>query len=479
MTKAFAKILARATEKPFERVASTLNFESLDTGNISKRLRLEKKGEKRGSENKPAKDAKNFDVVENDIISLVLDEKKRCVEAFTRNIETYGERQRSLDFEGRLTDIKSAVRNASADYVASVESGENELHQKRRQVVEHSGAVERFCAENGLTRPAHYPSSRILHWGAIAVLLLSEIALNTIFLSKGHEFGIIGGFGESIGIAMLNVLLGLAAGVFVLTGSRHKKLSVKFFCILLLLGYILLAIIFNFFVAHYRDALGSALPEAAASNAVISFWQSPFELADFQSWILIGMGLSFSLLALLDGFKMDDPYPGYGRISRDRDSSETDYANTKDILIDETVLIRDRTIDDMQVASRDLNSRREEFLTIRDWKSKYVVRFEQHMEHLEQSANHLLEIYREADRFARSDEAPDHFSERWELKRPESEHVAADVGPSLERITKLIENAQKSLSGGIETVNDQYEAAITGYKQIEALVSGDSKLGTE
>ena len=110
-TGAFTKLLAHSNESHLERIASTLNFENLDVSKIAKKLRLEKNGKSRGNEGKPATESENFDVPENEIISLIQDERKRCVEAFTRNMETYGERLRSLDFEGTLTEIKTAVRS--------------------------------------------------------------------------------------------------------------------------------------------------------------------------------------------------------------------------------------------------------------------------------------------------------------------------------------------------------------------------------
>ena len=56
--------------------------------------------------------------------------------------------------------------------------------------------------------------------------------------------------------------------------------------------------------------------ECSAMNTGFRLLNSPFGLTDFSSWMLVLIGSLFALIALFDGLKSDDKYPGYGAVVR-------------------------------------------------------------------------------------------------------------------------------------------------------------------
>ena len=72
----------------------------------------------------------------------------------------------------------------------------------------------------------------------------------------------------------------------------------------------------SFAIAHFRGALVADLP-SPEKVALATLLQTPFGLDDIQSWVLVCVSLFFAGFALVEGFRMDDRYPGYGK--RDRD----------------------------------------------------------------------------------------------------------------------------------------------------------------
>ena len=88
-------------------------------------------------------------------------------------------------------------------------------------------------------------------------------------------------------------------------------------------------LIFNLGVAHYRDALGSQDPDNAGTIALENFRTRPLSVRDFQSTILLALGILFSIVALYDGFGMDDSYLGDGTGHRKWEAACEDFQKSQ------------------------------------------------------------------------------------------------------------------------------------------------------
>ena len=88
--------------------------------------------------------------------------------------------------------------------------------------------------------------------------------------------------------------------------------------------------VFEFFLAHYRDAISKladndlsalqmmTLMQKLGGQARDTLIQNPFVMDDFKSYLLLFVGLLASIFATKKSFELDDPYPGYGKISKSR-----------------------------------------------------------------------------------------------------------------------------------------------------------------
>ncbi|MFI2811681.1 MULTISPECIES: hypothetical protein [Microbulbifer] len=174
--------------------------------------------------------------------------------------------------------------------------------------------LEIFRLRNGLTRDAEYRESRILHFSVIFFVVILETALNSFFLSKGSELGLVGGFFQAFIISLVN--LGLAAFLaFTLRNLFHVSILRKSLFLCLFLGAAALTTLFVLGVGHYREAL-EADPFAASGLAVASLSGQPLGIRDFNSWIMVIVsGMAVMLLAA-KFFLVDDRYPGYTAVTR-------------------------------------------------------------------------------------------------------------------------------------------------------------------
>jgi hypothetical protein len=195
-------------------------------------------------------------------------------------------------------------------------SGKDRLFELERTLTERSRELEKFRAENRLDRPSNRPESRILHFGIAAVLFVVKSVLNGLFLARGLAFVYVQGLGEAAIIAGLNVGSGLVLGASFLRWLHHRRAFWALLGCIGIFAYGCLAIALNFGVAHYRDALGGPDPENAATLAWPSLQAQPFHVADINSLLLLVMGISFSVIAMVDGHERTTPTPDMGGSSQ-------------------------------------------------------------------------------------------------------------------------------------------------------------------
>jgi hypothetical protein len=76
-----------------------------------------------------------------------------------------------------------------------------------------------------------------------------------------------------------------------------------------------LAFLFNLLVGHYRSAF-TEHPDIAKEISVNNFLANPLDIGDVHSWFLVFLGMMFFFVAIYKGYRSDDAYPGYGRVTR-------------------------------------------------------------------------------------------------------------------------------------------------------------------
>ncbi len=231
--------------------------------------------------------------------------------------------------------------------------------------------LERFKAETGIARDAHYPASPILGFGILSILVLVEACINGVLFAETSDRGLFGGWLEAMALAITNVGVAFLVGSIILPQLNRRSLPAKAAGGLLALAGLAALVAVNLFGAHYRDFKATAakaelaaqavaaprretsapiigqkpasetpgfkappppFPSAAAEaakralaeekgkrsemEALRKVFQAPFEIESFTSLFLLIIGLCAATVAAADGYKFDDPCPGYGKRHR-------------------------------------------------------------------------------------------------------------------------------------------------------------------
>jgi hypothetical protein len=229
--------------------------------------------------------------------------------------------------------------------------------------------LQTFKMENCLTRDAQYPSSPVLAFGILSILVLVEAGINGVLFADSSDQGLFGGWLEALVLAITNAGAAFLLGRIAFPQLHGRSFSGKAAGAVISLAGVAALIAVNLAGAHYRDfkssSPGAAPPPPAAVKhepaalagvrkgplaappahiaakpavaeppapqpvpqpadkekareleAIARALANPFNFQSFMSVFLFVIGLCAAAVAALDGYKLDDPFPGYGKRHR-------------------------------------------------------------------------------------------------------------------------------------------------------------------
>ena len=152
-------------------------------------------------------------------------------------------------------------------------------------------------------------------------------------------------------------------------------MSISVAGVLLTCLYFIFMIIFNLGIAHYRTALVAGETASAFARAIESVRTNPLQIGSYESSMLLIIGVAFSLIAFVDGYGLDDPYPGYGRLARRRDSSLESFREIKAERTETLQKLKDEKLAIVDESAERVERRRLEFQEIRERSSALTKQF--------------------------------------------------------------------------------------------------------
>lgn len=303
------------------------------------------------------------------------------------------------------------------------------------------------------------------------LIVLAESIANGLILRTGSPFGLLGGIGLATIIAFINVAVGVFAGRIIFPWISHKNRFIQFLAGTASVAYVMAALGLNLMVAHYRSAM-ILDPLNAAQLAMKNIQNSPFKVVDIQSWMLFAMGVIFSIASAIDSWLMDDPYPGYGRVTREHQDAAELYTEQKSELLAELETIKDTAESTVDRCVRDIEIRRGEYDSILTKGMALREAMAEHFVHLESAANTLLQAYRDENRKHRKVAPPPRFDERWSHKAPDLEKQTIPERLQ-QQIDATLAKAMEAAPLQIKKLHDAYLELMAKYRKIDELTAKD------
>lgn len=435
----------------------------LDADELTTILDLEVIGGDNGTKNLPPSESTSRDDVEQKIISsihsIATDAQNRTLD----QVATYQERIRAISSTGTASDMHATARRSEAKMGSEIVIVHDELIQARREVNQRTQALNDFKEKHNLTRPALPERNKLFLIAILLVLFLVETLPSATLLSSGSAQGILGAYSVAITFSFLNLSSGFIAGRYGVGLIAHTSKYYKFFGMLITIVLSCVSISINFAVAHLRNAVsGGTSIENASVQVINSIKSNPFVFGDILAYAMIGLGILFAFIAMMEGWLWDDPYPNYGAVTRSLHNAERNLdALVKDKMEDLKEL-EEQCFEEIEASRDSIRDKRESVPRIVHGNEVLLKKYHNYLTHLQDVGNQLLKKYYYANRLTRTDAAPKRFDKEWKLD-------GFEINPS-ERISHLssvdeFEKVDKALTESMERLQLAYEDAINWIKE--------------
>lgn len=459
---------------------------------LVERFKLKERGRERGLDSVPSANQPTLDDVETDVVDYCNGLYAARRVEYHEHRPVFEERMRSSATNlGLDTQVEQACKEMK-DAVAEERPNSVRLAQEAQQAIDE---LNRFKRAEARTADAEFPDSRGLHRGILFALVVGETLINGIFFSTNVAGGLFGGMTYAVLISVVNVvMLGwLAATMCRMILHRDPRLKVTGLAALVAVAAV--AIFWNLFVAHYREALSPEYPPApetlvanssiaagetdacwrgadeadADQEALCLFRASPFGLRGFYSYTLLLIGIAMCAAGALDWFKADDPYPGYGKRERRRRKALEKLDDDRDELLARVRKLHDETRRALRSDFVDPIEARELALGAFAKLRRQYDDLCSFAADLEKSCSGALDIYRTANREARSTPEPSLWQRSWmsDWSRPEAPGQSDLVGRA--------ESEQRSLEARA-AIEDCQQKLRDSHDDCQKLVADFTKL---
>ncbi len=454
-------------------LSGTQQFSQIDTDRMVKRLRIREEARAQGERGLPSSDSESLDEIEQTIINEIEAEAQTQYGRYLDNQKTYADRAGGLGIQTLVLQIGAVSGNAVTDFANRTRNGANTLYVSRKEIIETEADLKRFRQKHKLERPARNIGSTKLNVGFLLLILFGEALANGYFLAKGSEFGLFGGVSVAMLIAGLNIMIGVVTGRLLAPLITHRNWTLKLVGFLSILLFMTVTITLNLFVAHYRDAMGGIDPEAASRTAIVTFKTATFGIADAESWLMCALGLSFAIGAAIDGWLMNDPYPGYGRRAKAHRDAVEEYTALKGDLLSELEDIKKEAEETMGNTVRDIQVRPGEFENIITKSQSLQSQMTHYFDHIDTSVNTLLRVYRTENLKYRKDiPPPKRFDQAWSYSRPPLQDDF--VSPRQRDLNAAaIQEALSEFPRHQQALNESYLKAMAEYRKIDEMANQD------
>lgn len=441
----------------------TSPFIVIDREIAIERLKLDQKGEANGEADYPPENSAALDDVEAEIAAEISEYAQRAQIDASTNFRVYGERISELALLRELSTLTGASEQAGGDYRATVIKRKGELALAKDAIVESYRELDDFKAEHGLRRPAHRGLMPLYAFSTIGIAWFIESAFNTAFLRVNDDAGLIGGFVAASIVAAVNVFGSAFIGRKVLPYLFYRHQPQRGYAHVAAGLWVVALVSWNLLAGHFRDAKAAGLPDPESASLGL-FRDNLLQFDSIYSYGLLAAGLAFAIGAAIAGFKMDDPYPGYGAIYRRHEDRCQDYAEQIDGAIADLQDIRDDAIEHAEDLRAELGVQFRERGNVIAARESLRTRYREHQDYLETQANALLGHYRGVNTRKRSSNAPKHFQTRWALPRTELPLVADEPIVDAEVI-----RAQEALQQSIAAISQAFNEAIESFEHLDRI----------
>ena len=453
-------------------------YPKYDSNKLKRELSVEKKGKEDGLANIPPHTSKEVigyeKTITNNLITKVTE-----VEANTRGeIQTLVEDISHLEIDNLRKKIED-YNDETKDEFAKLRNEEGNFKYYESQEVQNINKIfKEFQDNNNLTRAPRYPDSKRLSYAIIFALIVLEIFLNSVFFKEFTTSGILGGVFVALSIAGLNVGLGYLYGEHVSRFINHVSSFKKFLAYSLGLVFIISITLVNFFAAHLRDVIDTAIKLGEMANSVEMMTvakqliNTPFALNSFESILLIIIGMFFSITAMVKMYFADDPYPGYGELDREKKiKTHEHYSEIQEYIESCRSKMKERALD-IRNTITGISTHLNLLTNYKGRLTLYTTNFKTYLNQVQTIADEIVNEYRSTNMRNRPEpkKFPKYYDKPFIMAyQPLIEFPETKIEELLTNLEKIKDNSEKLTYERVAVIHKEYKKALNEFKDIKEL----------
>ena len=427
LNKLFEKF--QQTYSPFDSSLATFNQPNIKE--LEKILELEALAEKNGKANRPSKTAKQKDAVSKSIdhaMNIIINSGKEGLINYFSGAKGLSATQSQSTTQQSETTLNRSLSELQEE----AKKGVIELFPLKSNVIRGEQALRDFRKKNKLKRNAEEPPSLAMGWGWIVLAALVETGINAFTLSDAHPDGLFGVGLEVLFFTICNMGIALILGTFFVRQLHHINSIRQFIFGPIVALTSLLIFVLNLSFAHYRDALlvfsRAELSDSdfftqapkVFGNGINNLLENPFALSDPKSFLLFILGCLLAFVAAYKAYRLDDPYPGYGKLNKQQLKQTEDYLLLVSDFFEELSDIAERGVKKLeeitllgegakrQISQRSLDN------------EKLIAKYQSWLQMVESCGQSLYATYRELNESFRTEASPKCFNIEYSLPKDAS-----------------------------------------------------------
>ena len=437
---------------------STEIFPPLDVEALARDLRLKARGEERGARNLPGRDDRGRDSVEHEVIDAVGRLRSLGIAQYETHMRVYGDRLRNAQ-AGRV-EIEQAAGGAEVKLKRLIKEHEAHLASVRDEAKKTGASFQTFAKKNRLDGIPQDGSGWTKFVAVAVVLVVLESMGNALLFGEASHQGLLGGFFIAGMVSLLNV--GTATAFTRLARySIHRNVAKKLFGVIAGSAGLALVALINLGAAHFRDATERVGEITASAQAgLTSLLTAPFDLDSLQSWGLFGLGLMFAVVAAAKAIAIDDAYPGFATKWQAVAGARKRYADDLSSAFEDIEETVRQSIEGLVEESDKARRRIDALLDGSGNQASVTAQLPSFLGACDRAASHLLAIYRDANRAARSEAAPEGFGEPYAFPTHTGTPIDADamreIRAERDAIRQIVDDATRRIHMAAEQAVEKY-----------------------
>jgi hypothetical protein len=398
-------------------VYKPIEFPVVDNEEISNEFNVVVAAREQAKKNLPRDTAKSPDFNEVDYRQKMQTKVIQASHSVQQALNDIGNSINDFSIENEINESKRLDKKYDEELASIFAEKKSELIDAKKQLELAEEDLQQFKRINKINREPNYPISSIRAISIVAIVLLVEVLINGNFFALGSDAGLMGGIFIAATVSIVNVSLGFLVGSWLFRQANSIKTKIRIYS---RIGYsiiIIFAFFFNYLVALWRKAL-----EVSPDEAEEQFWlflnSGVSSIWDISSLGLFAVGIVCFGIAAYEGYGFDDSYPGYGKMSKQRNAireilqeERKELAETVNIKYEEYEEWLDDKYAQIKNLKRNLSS------SISSFEQQKSI-FDNYVTHLEGALEYILKLYRDTNHAERSEPDPIFFDDVIDAKIP-------------------------------------------------------------